>query len=76
MREKEDLEGEQNSVSEELTALQDVEAETERAKKQMEDTKNLADKFKQLKQDLLALEKNRVEFYFCPVRIRNRSGAE
>ncbi len=61
-REKENLEGEQNLVSEELTALQDVEAETERAKKQLEDANNLADKFKQLKQDLLALEKNRVEF--------------
>jgi len=61
-REKENLEGEQNIVAEELIALQDVEAATERAKKQLEDAKNLADKIKQLKQDLLALDKNRARF--------------
>jgi len=60
--EKEKLEGEQNLVDEELIALQDVEAETERANKQLEDAKNLADKFKQLKQDLLVLDKNRAKF--------------
>ncbi len=60
--EKENLEGEQNSVSEELVALQDVEAEIERAKKQLEDTKNMDDKFQQLKQELIALNENRAKF--------------
>jgi exonuclease SbcC len=60
--EKEYLELEQNLVRQELLALQNVEAETERAKKQLDDAKNLADKFKQLKQDLSALDQSRAKF--------------
>jgi len=60
--EKEKLEGEQKLVNDEIITLQDVDVEKERAKKQLENAENLADKLQHLQQDLSALDKNKAKY--------------